>query len=129
MSCASGYVASDMDDAVFKCLAPPGVPDETLPRCVLLDCTGQEFDGLDGIAPTCDGVGLGDNCGAEGADGEAETYPCVRNDSTSLKINNPLLRAHQSAVLPPSHQQVQDTIPTVSFAGRMHCHLRRELRG
>ena len=62
VSCASGYVASDMDDAVFQCLAPPRVPDGTLPRCVLLVCTGQAFDDLDGIAHNCDGVGLGDNC-------------------------------------------------------------------
>ena len=65
VSCASGYVISDMDDAVFKCLAPPGTPDGTLPSCVLLVCPGQEFDGLEGITHTCDGVGLGDNCGAE----------------------------------------------------------------
>ena len=36
VSCASGFVASDMDDAVFKCLAPAGTPDGTLPSCVLL---------------------------------------------------------------------------------------------
>ena len=60
VSCASGYVASRMDDAVFKCLAPPGIPDGTLPRCVLLVCIGQEFKGLEGIAHTCGGVGLGD---------------------------------------------------------------------
>ena len=80
-----------MNDAVFQCLALPGIPDGTLPRCVLLVCTGQEFDDLEGIAHTCDGVGLGDNCGAEGAHGVAETYPSAWNDSTSLKINNPLL--------------------------------------
>ena len=77
-----------MDDAVFQCLSPPCFPDETLPRCVLLVCTGQEFDDLEGIAHNCDGVGLDDNCGAEGAHGVAETDPCVWNDSTSLKINN-----------------------------------------
>ena len=48
VSCASGYFA--MDDAVFKCLAPPGIPDGLLPRCVSLVCTGQELDGLEGIA-------------------------------------------------------------------------------
>ena len=34
--------------------------------------------------------GLGEKCGAEGAFGVVETYPCVWNDSTSLKVNNPL---------------------------------------
>ena len=53
-----------MDDAVFQCLALPSIPDETVPRCVLLVCTGQEIDDLVGIAHNCDGVGLGDNCGA-----------------------------------------------------------------
>ena len=62
VSCASGYVISDMNDAVFQCLAFPGFPD----GCVLLNGTGQEFDGLEGIAHTYDGVGLGDNCEAEG---------------------------------------------------------------
>ena len=60
--CASGFVISDMNDAVFQCLAFPGIPD----GCVLPNGTGQEFDGLEGIAHTCDGVGLGDNCEAEG---------------------------------------------------------------
>ena len=73
MSCASDYVASDMDDAVFKCLAPPGIPDGTLPSCVLLVCPGEEFDGLEGVVHTCDSVGLGNNGGAEGAPGMAET--------------------------------------------------------
>ena len=91
LSCASGCVASNMDDAVFQCLAPPGMPDGTLPRCVLLVGTSQEFDGLEGIAHTCDGVGLGDNGGAECAHCVAETFHCVWNDSTSLKINNPPL--------------------------------------
>ena len=45
VSCASGHVASDMDDAVFKCQAPPGFPDGTLPRCELLVCTGGECRG------------------------------------------------------------------------------------
>ena len=40
--------------------------DGTLPRCELLVCTGQEFDGCEDVADTCDGVGLGDNCGTEG---------------------------------------------------------------
>ena len=44
VSCASGNVVSDMNDAVFQCLAPPGFPDVTLRRCVLLVCIGQEFD-------------------------------------------------------------------------------------
>ena len=63
-----------MDHAVFQWLAPPGMPDETLPRCALLVCTGQEFDDLEGIAHNCDGVDLGDNCGVECAHGVAETY-------------------------------------------------------
>ena len=54
-------------------------------RCVLFG-TGQEFDGLEDVAHTCDGVGLGDHCKAE-----AGTYPCVWDDSTSLKMNNPLV--------------------------------------
>ena len=54
-----------------------------------LVCTGQEFDSWEGVAYTCDGVGLSDNCGTEGGPWMAETYPRVWNDSTSLKINNP----------------------------------------
>ena len=76
-----------MDDAVFKCPSPPSFPDGTLPRCVLPVCTGQKFDNLEGITHTCDGVGLGDDCGVERVHGVAETDPCVWNDSTSLKIN------------------------------------------
>ena len=105
VSCASGYVGSDMDDAVFKCLASPGLPDGTLPSCVLLVCLGKEFDSLEGITYNCDGVGLGDNCGAECAHGVAETYPCVWNDSTSLKINNPPLACSSEcslASVPPA---------------------------
>ena len=127
VSCASGYVAKDMDDAVFQCLAPPGVPDGTLPKCVLLVCTGQEFDGLEGIAHTCDGVGLGDNCGTECAHGVAEIYPCVWNDRTSLKIDNvPLTCSSECSLasVPP-----QSRLRRSRFAGRMHCPLRRELRG
>ena len=45
-SCLSGYVAI------------PCISDGTLPRCVLLGGTGQEFDGLEDFAHTCDGVGL-----------------------------------------------------------------------
>ena len=100
-SCVSGYVASDTDDAVFKCPAPPGIAVGTLPSCVLLVCPGQEFDGLEGITHTCDGVGLGDSCGAEGAHSVAETYPCVWNDSTSLKINNlPLMCSSECSLAP-----------------------------
>ena len=102
---ASGYVASDMDNAVFQCLAFPGIPDGTLPRCVLLVCHVQEFDGLEGIAHTCDGVGLGDNCGTEGAHGEDEAHSCVWNDSTSLKINNSPLTCSSEcslAFVPPA---------------------------
>ena len=52
--------------------------DGTLRRCELLVCTGQEFDGLEGVADTCDGVGLRDTCGTEGVDGMAENLPvCV----------------------------------------------------
>ena len=109
VSCPSGYVASDMDDAVFQCLAPPGFPDGTLPRCVLQVCTGQEFDGLEGIAHTCDGVGLGDKCGAEGAYGVAETHLCVWKDSTSSKLT----------IL----------CDVLTLHKKRHCHLRRELRG
>ena len=113
-----------MDNAVFKCLAPPGIPDGTLPSCVLLVCPGQEFDGLDGITHTCDGVGLGVNCGAECAHGVAETYPYVWNDSTSLKIHNPPLTCPPEcrlASVPPASRRSR-------FAGMMHCHLRREQR-
>ena len=88
VSCASGHVARDMDNAVFQCLPPPGFPDGTIRRCVQLVCTGQEFDGLEGITHTCDGVRPGDNCGAEGAHRVAETDLCRWNDSTSLEINN-----------------------------------------
>ena len=73
----SGYVASDLYDTVFQCLAPPGKSDGTLPRCVLLVGIGQEFDGLEDVAHNCDGVGLGDHCGEEGAAGVAGTYPCA----------------------------------------------------
>ena len=78
----------------------------TLPRCERLVCTGQEFDSWEGVSDTGDGVGLGDSCGTEGAHGMAETYSRVWNDSTSLKLTIQLLRAHQSALLPPSHQKV-----------------------
>ena len=88
VSCTSGYIASDMDDAFFQCLVPPGIPDGTLPRCVLPVCAGQEVDDLEGIAHTCDGVGLGDNCGAECVHGVSKTNPCVWNDCISLKTNN-----------------------------------------
>ena len=47
--------------------------DGTLLRCVLLVCTGQGFDGLEGVVHTCDSVGLGNNGGAEGVPGMAET--------------------------------------------------------
>ena len=103
VSCASGYVASDIDDAVCKCLALPGIPDETL--CALLVCTGQECDDLEGIAHNCDSVNLGGNCGAECAHGVTETHPCVWNDSISLKIHNPPLSYSsevQSCLLPTS---------------------------
>ena len=70
---------------------------------------GQEFDGLEGIAHTCDGVGLGDNCGAECAHGVAGTT------APPSKLTILPLRAHQSAVLPPSHQQVQVTIARVAL--------------
>ena len=96
---------SRFGQAVFKCLAPPGIPDGTLPSCELLVCLGQEFDGLEGITHTCDGVGLGDNCGAECAQGVAETYPCVWDDSTSLKIINPPLTCSSEcslASVPPA---------------------------
>ena len=56
VSCPSGYGASDMYDTVFPGLAPPCISDETLPRCVPLVGTGQEFDGLEDVAHTCDGV-------------------------------------------------------------------------
>ena len=113
MSCPSGYVASDMYDTVFKCLAPPCLSDGTLPSCVLLVGTGQEVDGLEDVAHTCDDVGLGDHGGAEGAHGVAETYPCAWIDSTFLKMNHHPLMG--SSVSPPAHQQVQVTIATVSL--------------
>ena len=103
------------------------VPDGTLTRCVPLVCPGQEFDGLE---DTCDGVGLGDTCGAECAHGVAETYPCVWNDSTSLKINNPPHTCSSEcrlASFPPG--KCQSRLRRSRFAGRMHCQLRRELRG
>ena len=78
-SCPSGCVASDVEDTVFQCLGPPGIPDESLPRWVLLVCTGQEFDDLEGIAHKVSVIIV------------AETDPCVWNDSTSLKIDNSLL--------------------------------------
>ena len=105
VSCASVYVASDMGDAVSQCPARPGIPDGTLPRCVLPVCSGQEFDDLEGIAHNCDGVGLGDKCGAKGVDGVAETDPCVWNDSTSLKIGSSLFTCSSEcslASVPPA---------------------------
>ena len=73
VSCPLGYVASDMCDTVFKCLAPPCISDGTLPRCVLVG-TGQEFDGL-------------------------ETYTRVWNDSTFLKMNNhPLMGSSEGSI-------------------------------
>ena len=83
-----GYVASDMDDTVFKCLVPPCISDGTLLRCGLLVATGQEFDGLEDLARTRDGVCPGDHCGAEGAHGVAGTYPGVWDDRTSHKVDN-----------------------------------------
>ena len=82
VSCPSGYVASDTFGTVFKCLAPPCISDGTLPSCVLRVGTGQEVDGLEDVAHTCDGVGLGDHGGAEGAHGVAGIYPCVWNDTS-----------------------------------------------
>ena len=64
-SCLSSYVAI------------PCISDGTLPRCVLLGGTGQDFDGLEDSAHTCDGVGVGDHCRAEGVHGVAGTFPCV----------------------------------------------------
>ena len=110
-SCVSGYVASDMCDAVFQYLAPPGVPDGTLPRDVPLVCPGQEFDGSEGIAHTYDGGGLGDNCGEESAYGADETYTCVWNDSTLPQIHHPLTRPSEcslASVLPASTGQDGD---------------------
>ena len=81
--------------------------DGTLPRCELLVCTGQEFDGWEDVADTCDCVGLGDNCGTEGVHGVAETYPRVWYDSTSLKINNPPLTCSSEgspASVPPARE-------------------------
>ena len=76
VSCPSGYVASDTEDTVFQCLAVPCILDGTLPRCVLLVGTGQEFADLEDMAQTCDDVSLCDHCEAESADGIAGTYPC-----------------------------------------------------
>ena len=92
--CASGCVASNMDNAVFQCLVPPGMSDGTL----------QELNDLEGIAHNCDGVGLGDNCGPEGAHGYGTTAP-------PSKFTILLLRAHQSAVLPPSPSNDCDGLP------------------
>ena len=76
-------------------------------RCVLLVCASQGVNGLEGIAHTCDGVGLGDNWGAESAHGVAEIDPCVCVTTAPPSTSTiPLLRAHQSAVLPPSRRQV-----------------------
>ena len=50
-------------------------------------------------------VGFGCNCGAECAHGMAETYLCVWNDSTSLKINDPPLTCSSEcslASVPPA---------------------------
>ena len=89
--------------------------DGTLPRCVLLVCTGQEFDNLEGIAHPCDGVGLGGNCGAEMAMVWLKLTRVCGTTALPSKLTILLSRAHQSAVLPPSHQQVQVTIATVSL--------------
>ena len=72
---------------------------------MLLVGTGQEFDGLKGVVHTSDGVGLGDNGGAEGAQGMAETCPRVWSSSISLKIHNPPLSCSSEdspAAVPPA---------------------------
>ena len=55
-----GYVASDTYDVCFRCLALLCIADGTLPRSAWLDGIGQEFDGLEGVAPICHGVSLGE---------------------------------------------------------------------
>ena len=94
-----------MDDALFQCLALPGVPDETFPWREMLVCTGQEFDGWEGVADTCDGVGLGDNCGTEGVHGMAGNFPRFWNDRTSFTIGNLLFTCSSEgspASVPPA---------------------------
>ena len=130
VSCASGYVASDMEDTVFQCLALPGVPDGTLPWREMLVCTGQEFDGWEGVADTCDGVGLGDNCGTEGVHGMAGNFPRVWNDSTSFTINNLHFTCSSEsspASVPPA--TASHDCDGFTLQEGTDCHLRRELRG
>ena len=53
--------------AVFQCLAPPcisyGISSPGACCCLALV---RKFDGLEDVAHTCDGVGLGEHCGSRG---------------------------------------------------------------
>ena len=109
-------VSEDCEDIPYVTSCRVAWADGTLPSCVLPVCTGQEFDG---IAHTCDGVGLGDNCGAESAHGVAETDPCVWNDSTPLKINNSLFTCSSEcslASVPPAGASHDCNGPTLQEA-------------
>ena len=113
VSCASGYAASDMDDADFKCLAPPGIPDGLLPRCVPLLCPGQNSKAWR-VSRTLATV-LVSGIIAE------QNVPMVWLKFTRLcRTTAPCLR-------PTS--KCQSRLRRSRFAGRMHCKLRRELRG
>ena len=111
LSCASGCVASHMDDAVFKCLAPPYFPDKTMPKCVLLVCPGQEFT----VFATVFGSVI---IAEQKAPMMWLKLTCVCR-KTAPQINNPPPTAHQSAVLLPSHQQLPVTIATVSLCRKV----------
>ena len=105
VSCASGFVASDMDQVYQMGLFPLACCSFALVR----NSTTWR------VSHTIATVLVSGIIAEQSVHGMAETYPYVWNDSTSLKIKDPLLRAHQSAVLPPSHQQVPVTIATVSL--------------
>ena len=103
-SCASGYVASNMDDAVFQCLAPPGMPDGTLPSAccwfaLVRNSTAWRVSRT--LATVLVSMII--------AEQKAPTVwlKLTRVCGTSAppsKLTIFHLRAHQSAVLPPSHQ-------------------------
>ena len=112
VSCASGYVASDMDDAVFKCLAPPGIPDGTLPCCVLLIWTVLVSGIIAEQSAPMVWLKLTRVCGTTAPPSEL-----TRQSSSCV-----LIRV-QSCLRPTS--RCQSRLRRSRFAGRMHCQLRR----
>ena len=68
--------------------------------------TLQKFDDFEGIADTGDGVGLGVNCALKAPLAWLKLTHVFGTTAPPLNLTILLLRAHQSALLLPSHQQV-----------------------